>query len=172
MVDILSGHNIPHSLTPIYRKPAGGGSFFSGDFVLYDQVLESISPGVSKIFVRFVLGPNPTDGVVRWRGPIGGLDIPIATVPLQWWKDLPTPPNPPVGSAVRRINDQGPDIINAGDLIAIDTWFGDGLRDAWLELPPFGETRENTSTYEMAKWADTSVIFARADITLRHKRIV
>ncbi len=157
---LILGHHLPR-----------GGSFFSGDFVLYDQVLESTVGAGFQIFIRFKLGSNPTDGTVNWRGPAGNDDIPIATLPLQWWKDLPVPPNPPNGSSVRRINDQGPDPITSGDMITLDTWFGDGTRDAWLELPPSGQTRENTSTYELAKTADTSVIFARADITLINHRL-
>ncbi len=145
----------------------GAGSFFSPPFVLYDQVLESTNAGAFQIFVRWRTGSNPTDGTVSWRGPAGDGDIPIATLPLQWWDGLPVPPNPPNGSSVRRTVDLGPDPITLGDLIALGTWFGDGTRDAWLELGPSPSTKTNTSTYEMALTADESTVLARANITLR-----
>ena len=139
-----------------YLSAGGGGSFFSPPFVLYDQVLETRNNIVSNTFVLWKMGTNPGDGVLYWFGPGPGFEEPVATIPLQFWDGLPTPPLPPNGFAVRRSVDFGPDPIVLGDLASLGTWFPDGPRSALLGVPPNPGTAENTSTYEMALFADQS----------------
>lgn len=150
--------------------PAADGSFSNPPFVLRDQVLESTNFPNFQVLLRWRMGSNPLDGTLSWSGPAGDSDIPITTLPLQFWDGLPVPPNPPNGFAVRRSVDLGPDNITLGDLAALGTWFPDGIHEAFLQTAAFGTTVENTSTYEMAFFADVSTVLARANITLRYIR--
>ena len=165
---LFSGHAIDPDLSPIYKLVgAGGGSFFDAPFVLYDalysydgtnSVRQSLVWTASGVTLETIVSPDLSQ-------------TPINTVPLQFHTSRPgTPPGGSSTLAVRLLTDGGPEPFS----------FAAGAEGVWLQMnttrqwqiarPASGVTVINTSIYEMAFWADTTAIKARAEIAIQYAR--
>ena len=155
------------SIAPALLEPPGsGGSFYSSPFVLYDGHYTYTGSGSSVAAIRFSL---TNEGTLRTI-PDGETDlVDIPDIPLQYFEDLPTAP---VGQdfAVREKEDLGGDTYNFIGA-ATGVWARLNTHRQWsLAKPAAGVTVTHTSIYELAHWADTSVVLARARIQISYVR--
>lgn len=144
---------------------AGDASFFTLPFILYDAFYD----------IAFTAGFQPrlafeNDGTFRVRDSTGA-NTPIPTLPLQWFEFALRPPALGVYS-VRSIVDAGPDPWNGpSPTPALGVWTPIVSGIAWDMLAfPFGQERNNTTTFQMALTADL-IPKAQATIRLRCTRV-
>lgn len=137
-------------------KSAAGGSFYSGDFVLFDTTIGGVWPFGNHL--TFSIGTGIS--TIRY--------IPVSTAenypstPTMWHVNSPSTfsPGGDQAAAVRMLSESGPNSF--GSILTTGTWYQLNTTRSWTV-----DTNETaTGIFEMALWADTTTVLARATITL------
>ncbi|KKN03970.1 hypothetical protein LCGC14_1102330 [marine sediment metagenome] len=155
---LILGHHLPRG---------GGGSFFSSPFVLYDN--EYIHTGATSAQNGVNFRP---DSIGRLQTiPNGFFDwVNVPDIPLQYFEDLPVaPPGGGLFAVREESNATGIPWMFKPQVLGV--WHRLTSDGAWsIGKPLAGQTVERTSVFEMALWADTSVVLARATIQVKYIR--
>lgn len=164
---------MPRRATPIYRRGAGGGSFFDSPIVLYDMELAYVGAVPLQKELRIGTGSSR----LQSQDALGAL-VDIVTMPIQYHEVQPGALiEPPEGAGhwwyIRYINPQGPDPLT-DDSTGVDNWAIINTTYLWALNRPAAGTVENTLTFQIASFLTAGPTFVRmyaqADVILRYTR--